>query len=272
MYGYRQDNQMKIFESKRWRLLATAVSFFLFGSMAIVLSFGLIVALIFAPVKKSLKHHITRHIIMFSARFYIACLRCLGVLNVKFENMELANQPGTLIIANHPTLLDAVMMMSLMPRTNFIIKAAVANNPLLSIIVSMAGYIPNNETGIALVKKASLALQKGETLMIFPEGTRTDPSQSLKFKRSAANIAIHSNCIILPVLITCEPITLRKYEPWHSIPDQKPLFHLRALPPIRVSQCVDTTQPLGMQARELNGFLQNLFTQSFSDSSKYYDD
>jgi 1-acyl-sn-glycerol-3-phosphate acyltransferase len=252
---------VKVLASRLWRLIATAVSFALFGVAAIILSAGLIIVLSIAPIKRSRKQHYTRYLIMLSARAYVYCLCGLGVLKVKFENMHLLNHPGALVIANHPTLLDAVLLMSVMPRTNFIIKAAVANNPLLSIIVSMAGYIPNNELGIALVKKASAALKNGETLMIFPEGTRTDLEKGISFKRSAANIALQANCTILPVLISCEPLTLRKYEPWYAIPKTVPLFHLRALPPLHISDCIDTTHPRGMQARELNQFLQQEFAR-----------
>lgn len=252
---------MSVLASRFWRLIATAASFTLFGAVALILSAGLIIVLSLAPIKRSLKRHYTRYSIMLTARFYVYCLCGLGVLKVKFENMHLLNHPGALVIANHPTLLDAVLLMSVMPRTNFIIKASVANNPFLSIIVSMAGYIPNNELGIALVKKASAALKSGETLMIFPEGTRTDLEQGMSFKRSAANIALQANCTILPVLISCEPITLRKHEPWYSIPKTIPLFHLRALPPLHISDCIDTSHPRGMQARELNQFLQQKFAQ-----------
>jgi 1-acyl-sn-glycerol-3-phosphate acyltransferase len=246
--------------SRFWRLIATAASFVLFGVAALALSAGLII-LSLAPIKQSLKRHYSRYSIMLISRLYVYCYRVLGVLNVKFENMHLLNQPGALIIANHPTLLDAILLLSVMPRTNLIVKAAVANNPFLSIIVSMAGYIPNNELGIALVKKASAALKSGETLMIFPEGTRTDLEQGLNFKRSAAIIALQANCTISPVLISCEPITLRKHEPWYAIPKTIPLFHVRALPPLQISDCIDTTHPRSIQARELNQFLQQQFAQ-----------
>jgi 1-acyl-sn-glycerol-3-phosphate acyltransferase len=246
--------------SRLWRLIATAVAFALFGLVALTLSAGLII-LSLVPIKRAVKRHYTRYSVMLIARLYVYCFRALGVLKVKFENMHLLSQPGALVIANHPTLLDAILLMSVMPRANFIVKAAVANNPFLSVIVSMAGYIPNNELGIALVKEASAALKRGETLMIFPEGTRTDLEHGMSFKRSAAIIALQANCPILPVLISCEPITLRKHEPWYSIPKTIPLFHLRALPPLQISDCINTTSPRGLQAQELNQFLQEHFAQ-----------
>ncbi len=241
--------------SRFWRLVATAAAFALFGVVALTLSACLIILSVL-PIKRSRKRLYTRYSVMLTARLYVYCFHFLGVLKIKFENMNLLDQPGALVIANHPTLLDAILLMAVMPRANFIIKAAAANNPFLSVIVSMAGYIPNNESGVALVKEASAALKNGETLMIFPEGTRTDLEQGMNFKRSAAIIALQANCPILPVLISCEPITLRKHEPWYSVPKKTPLFHLRALPPLHISDCIDTTQPRGIQARELNRFLQ----------------
>jgi 1-acyl-sn-glycerol-3-phosphate acyltransferase len=251
---------MIVLASRCWRLIATAISFVLFGVVALVVSAELII-LSLAPIKQSLKQRYARYSIMLASRLYVYCYRVLGVLKVKFENMHLLNQPGALVIANHPTLLDAILLLSVMPHTNLIIKAAVANNPFLSVVVSMAGYIPNNESSVALVKESSAALKNGETLMIFPEGTRTDLKQGMNFKRSAAIIALQANCTILPVLISCEPITLRKHEPWYSIPKTRPLFHLRALPPLQISDCIDTSHPRGVQARELNEFLQQKFAQ-----------
>lgn len=251
---------MIVLVSRFWRLIATGASFVLFGVVALALSAGLIM-LSLVPIKQSRKRHYSRYSVMLISRLYVYCYRVLGVLKVKFENIHLLNQPGALVIANHPTLLDAILLLSVMPRTNLIIKAAVANNPFLSVIVSMAGYIPNNESGVALVKDASAALRSGETLMIFPEGTRTDLEHGLNFKRSAAIIALQAHCTILPVLISCEPITLRKHEPWYAIPKTIPLFHLRVLPPLQISDCIDTTHPRAIQARELNQFLQQQFAQ-----------
>jgi 1-acyl-sn-glycerol-3-phosphate acyltransferase len=257
---------MIVAASRFWRLVATAISFVLFGVVALALSAGLLI-LSLAPIKNSLRRLYTRYSIMLVSRLYVYCYRVLGVLKVKFENIHLLNQPGALVIANHPTLLDAILLLSVMPRTNLIIKAAVANNPFLSVVVAMAGYIPNNESGVALVKEASAALKSGETLMIFPEGTRTDLEHGLNFKRSAAIIALQAHCTILPVLISCEPITLRKHEPWYAIPKTIPLFHLRALPPLQISDCIDTTHPRALQARELNQFLQQQFAQHLNQKS-----
>ena len=70
------------------------------------------------------------------------------------DGVDALKQPGVLVVANHPTLLDAVLLMAVMPNATFIVKAAMAHNPITCWIVSLAGYIPNDEVGVELVEKA----------------------------------------------------------------------------------------------------------------------
>ncbi len=93
--------------------------------------------------------------------------------------------------------------------------------------------------------------------MIFPEGTRTEDA-GIKFKRGAANIALIADCLIVPVVIDCNPLTLRKCEKWYQLPPDKPHFYIKALADVRVSALIDTSCPSGVQARHLTRALQNL--------------
>jgi 1-acyl-sn-glycerol-3-phosphate acyltransferase len=139
-------------------------------------------------------------------------------------------------------------------------KAAMARNPFTCWIVSLAGYIPNDEVGVELVGRAAAALRSGDTLMIFPEGTRTE-GDKLKLKRGAANIAIAADCPLVPVVIDCQPLTLRKGEPWYHIPPTKPHFSLRVLPSIDLEQIIDKSQPPGLQARALTAALHSVLQE-----------
>jgi 1-acyl-sn-glycerol-3-phosphate acyltransferase len=260
---------------KPYRFAVTAFAFALFALGTLVLSLGLLIFIGLPPFPSGLKRRYTRRVIMFAARLHIGVLRAFGLLTIKFDGIEnlhqasthqaspnqaSLNQRGILVIANHPTLLDAVLLMSVIPNITFIVKAAIASNPFTSTMVSMAGYIPNNEEGVALVEKAANAIARGETLVVFPEGTRSNAEVGLSFKRGAANIALQANCPIQPILIKCSPLTLRKHEKWYSVPDTTPFFQVTILPILGLKDYVDTTRPVGLQARELNHYLQNKFT------------
>ena len=240
-----------------WRLLATAFSFVLFAIGALLLAILLAPLIRLLPWPEQRRRQLARRSIQRWVRFYVWIMCTLGLLTVEFEGEDALSQSGVLVVANHPTLLDAILLMAVMPNATFIMKAAMARNPFTCWIVSLAGYIPNDEVGVELVERAAAALRSGETLMIFPEGTRTDGDE-LKLKRGAANIALAAACPLLPVVIDCQPMTLRKGEPWYHIPPAKPHFSLRVLPLMALDGVVDKSQPPGLQARTLTAALRDV--------------
>lgn len=247
-----------------WRLLATGFSFVLFALGALLLGVLLAPLIRFLPWSDRRRRQFARKSIQRWARFYVWCVSALGLLKVSFEGVESLSQPGVLVVANHPTLLDAILLMAVMPNATFIVKAAMAHNPFTCWIVALAGYVPNDEVGVELVNKAANALRAGETLMIFPEGTRTVDDQMV-LKRGAANIALVAGCPLLPVVIDCQPMTLRKREPWYRIPERAPLFIVRVLPLMEVSGVIDASQPRGLQARALTAALHERLTRELQN-------
>lgn len=234
--------------NKLWRLLATAFSFALFAIATLLLSLLLAPLISLLPWSDLRRRHLVRRGIQRGSWLYMRIMRALVLLSFQFEGVDQLNQPGVLVVANHPTLLDALLLMSVMPNASFIVKSAMAQNPVTRWIVALAGYIPNDEEGTKLVEHAAQALRSGETLMVFPEGTRT-MGDKLLLKRGAANIALAAHCPMLPVFISCTPMTLRKQEPWYRIPARAPHFAVRVLPLMHISDLVDDTQPRSVKAR-----------------------
>lgn len=234
--------------NKLWRLLATAFSFALFAFATLLLTLLLAPLIRLLPWSEVRRRHLTRRSICRWSWLYMRIMRGLGLLTFQFDGVDKLNQQGVLVVANHPTLLDAVLLMSVMPNATFIVKAAMAYNPVTRWIVALAGYIPNDEEGTKLVEQAAKALRAGETLMVFPEGTRSRGDE-LVLKRGAANIALAAECPLQPVVISCTPMTLRKQEPWYQIPARPPHFVVRALPIINPCELVDEAQPRSVKAR-----------------------
>jgi len=69
-------------------------------------------------------------------------------------------------------------------------------------------------------------LKQGETLVIFPEATRTVPGQAMQLRRGAARVALASGMPVQMVHIRCEPSTLSKAERWYEIPRQRPCLRM----------------------------------------------
>ena len=76
----------------------------------------------------------------------------------------------------------------------------------------------------AMYENAKDSLRAGNNLVIFPEGTRTPADGSLRLQRGAANIAVRGGFALTPVVIRCEPPTLRKGDKWYQVPVRRPRY------------------------------------------------
>jgi 1-acyl-sn-glycerol-3-phosphate acyltransferase len=211
-----------------WRLFATGFSFLLFGLGGIVLA-GLVFPAINLFVRDREKRAaVAQHTIHRIWRLYVRIMVLMGACSYEVHGAELLrNDRGTLVIANHPSLLDIVFIMSLMERTQCVVKSGVWKNPFMRGAVMAANYVPNNGDPEKLLDACVAALQAGNNLVIFPEGSRTPPGQKRKYQRGFARIALRSHAPVRLVTLTCTPPTLLKGEPWYKIPPQRPHWVLR---------------------------------------------
>jgi 1-acyl-sn-glycerol-3-phosphate acyltransferase len=236
-----------------WRLGGTGIAF------AFIFFGGGLLAATLLPLLAFLPGHQrdrVQAIIRLNFRFYLVMLQGLGLIRLEIEGRERLNAAGgRIIVANHPSLLDVVMLMALVPRAQCIVKHELWSSPLLGRLMRRAGYIRNDLDADALVAACRAALDQGYSLIIFPEGTRTRPGSLPRFRRGFANLATLAGATIQLVVITCDPPTLVKGEPWWRIPAQKPLFRLV------VDECLDATMYLryryrSIAARKLVAYLE----------------
>jgi 1-acyl-sn-glycerol-3-phosphate acyltransferase len=78
-----------------------------------------------------------------------------------------------------------------------------------------------------MVTRAAEALRAGDTLVMFPEGTRTRPGEPLVFLRGAASVAVQAAAVLTPVYVTAVPTFLPKSQPWYRVPRVRPHLVLR---------------------------------------------
>ncbi|HEX9448136.1 MAG TPA: lysophospholipid acyltransferase family protein [Dongiaceae bacterium] len=212
---------------RAWRLTATGFAF------ALIFGGGSVAALTILPfvvgwkLTGSASHRNAQYAIHVFFRFYVNLLQWLGLIRLQVEGLEvLLRSRGQLIVANHPTLLDVVLLMALLPRAQCIVKHELWHNRYLGGIVRLAGYIPNNLDAPALLTACKTAIESGDNIIVFPEGTRTQPGKFPKFQRGFANIALLTAANIQLITITCAPLTLTKGEPWWRIPSHRPHFRV----------------------------------------------
>ena len=206
-----------------WRVFGTGLSFVAFGLG------GLLLGVLVMPVLLLMRDPVARRrrarrVVQVAFASHLRLMRGLGVMTYEIEGGERLQRDGLLVLANHPTLIDVVCLISLLPNADCVVKRAVACNPFMRGPVRAAGYIANDD-GAGLVDDCVAAVRAGGTLVIFPEGTRSVPGQPPRLQRGAANIAVRGRLDITPVRITCSPPTLTKGQKWYRVPSRR--FHVR---------------------------------------------
>lgn len=243
-----------------WRLVATGLCFTTFSLGGLILGSVILPLLFLLPAKH--RHLHARHIISLAFRGFLGMMKLTGVLKLEMRGQQrlLAN-PGTLVLANHPTLIDVVVLLAYMPTANCVVKQALWNSFFLGGVVRAAGYISNDEPE-ALIAQCAEDIAQGNPLLIFPEGTRTVPGKPLKFRRGAAYIAMQSHLPITPVIIHCYPATLTKGEKWYKIPPQRAFLQIQVMDPISIKTWTDSKDSPAITARQITSRLENYFSET----------
>ncbi len=243
-----------------WRVIATGICFTFFGLG------GLFLTVFIFPVQKLFykgsieQNRAARKTVHYTFKFFIGLMSFTGVFKYSLQKVEkLKHLHGHLIMANHPSLIDVVVLISIIPNADCVVKAHLFKNPFIRGVVKNTGYISNAQPeGLLQDCKASLA--EGNNLIIFPEGTRTKPGQKIKFQRGAANIAIRCQAPVTSVLIKVEPTTLTKSEPWYKVPDKKAHFSAQIIddtPEIPKFNAADVSKEVRTYTSLLESYFKN---------------
>lgn len=241
------------------RLIATALSFTTFGLGGLLLRlfvFPLINLITPDPLQKRYR---SRLVVSTTFRWFVELMHWLGVLNYEIIGQEKLGRPGQLIIANHPSLIDVVFLIAFVRDANCVVKGSHWRNPFTRGPITAAQYVDNGST-LQMIEQSIEALENNQTLIIFPEGTRTKPQEALHFQRGAANVALKSARLLTPVVIRVKPTTLTKAEPWYRIPSRRFTFSMRVGEDIDL-EAFRAKGETPRASRALNDYLLAYFTQ-----------
>jgi 1-acyl-sn-glycerol-3-phosphate acyltransferase len=244
--------------SRGWRLFATAFGFASAGVMSLILALvvlPLLGLLSGSPEEKEIRAQRAVH---WFVRAFLRGIIMLGVMRLRCTGSERLREPGTLVVANHPTLIDALALMSLMPQADCVVKESYYENAFLGGSAKGAGFIPNRD-GPGLVSECADRLLRGRSLIIFPEGTRSPVNELGPFARGAAHIALRAGCNPVPVTIQCEPATLHRDQVWWEVPERPFTLTLVVGEPLQVKESVDQQMSRGRAARALTASLREHF-------------
>lgn len=241
-----------------YRIIATGIAFSYFGIGSLILASLIIPSVKLFNKKDYKRQKKIKTIVHYNFKFFVGLMQFLGLINVKVKDKKLfENIKGCVVIANHPSLIDVVIFISLIKNHNSIVKAGLWNNFYMKNIVREL-YISNALNPEDLLQESKKALNRGENIIIFPEGTRTTPGKSSKIQRGAARIALYSKKDLLPVKIKCEPIALLKNQKWYHIADEKMQYEFIPKPSIKIKNYDTKPENEAKTARKLTSDIKDI--------------
>lgn len=232
-----------------YRKLATGLCFLTFMSGGLVGTFLILPILSWWPGPAQTRDDLRLGFVRLSFKALMWFMRALGVMrSFRVVNCPNADDPPAVYIANHPSLIDVVAIVSVLPRCNCIVKGELFRHRFIGGVARGSGLIPN-DGGPELLERIEHDLAGGRSLMIFPEGTRSPLGGLNPFTRGAARLVLHLDMPVVPIKVTCTPSTLQKGCAWHETPVRAIDFTLEFFPRVHPSAMVDPELPLPRQVR-----------------------
>ena len=115
---------------------------------------------------------------------------------------EVFNNPRTLIVANHESFLDGLLIGLLVPvDAMFVVHSQIANQPLFSFLLRFVPHLTVDSTSPLAMKQVIKLVETGRPVVIFPEGRITKTGSLMKVYDGAAFVAAKTGSTIVPIRI-----------------------------------------------------------------------
>ena len=179
-------------------------------------------ALLYPVLPRVPAQRLGRLAITLAFRFYLGVLALVCGCRFDLSALDALHRERSLIIAaNHPSLLDAVVLVSRLPNAVCVMKASLLDNILFGAAARIARYV-RNDGASQLIKNGCQALAEGAQVVLFPEGSRTQQFPLDPLGRTLGLLARRAQVPVQAVLLEYSTPYLGKHWPLWA-PPQLPL-------------------------------------------------
>ena len=207
------------------RSFLCAFCFCIFGLGSIVIG-SAIFPIVLLVYKSDKQRKIFANTIYLSWRFFIWLICSLRLIKIKCPSYkQLKSLSGTIVIANHPSLIDVVILVSRIPNSICVVKESLFKNIFVRKVIRKT-YLSNTMKPEEFIAQGQDILSKGYNIVIFPEGTRTVANRPIRLHRGFAYLQIETKANILPIKITNTPAILGKKQKWWDIGNKTSVYDI----------------------------------------------
>ncbi|MBZ5711178.1 lysophospholipid acyltransferase family protein [Nannocystis pusilla] len=242
------------------RIPLTAFAFFGFFSFGCIVGWLALPLLAFWPGTPEAKRRRMDNAICGVYRGFMQFLHLVRLVGYTRPELppDFPRSGGYVVIANHPSLIDTLILMGLSPGLASVVKPHWYSSWMLRVLMRYAGHIPGTDRSAALspsaegtldmsqetasdgdmpavVDRMVAHLQSGRPLVIFPEASRSWERKMRRFRRGAVEAAVRAGVPIVPAFISVNPPMLMKHQPWYEVPERRGMYRVEFFPVIETA-------------------------------------
>lgn len=248
-------------ERRVQRVLKTAVFYLVLLWLGGMLLLGNIACVLLFVVPKSVRQPFLQGRISATFRLFLAGCELGGIMRLDLKTLDQLNaQHGTVLVANHPSMIDVFLILSRVRRGVCLMKASLTTNAFLATGAYLAGYI-SNQNAAQVVRDAVSAVEGGSALLIFPEGTRTERQPVNDLQPGFGLIAKRAGAPIQTILLeTTSPYLTKGWPIWRAPPF--PMVFTARVGTV-MTPCAQTQET----ARQLQRYFEDELSSSINPAS-----
>lgn len=218
---------------KIFRSALVLFSFGIFGIGAFIINFLLFPAAKLFIKKENLNNFYSETIHK-TWMFFTNFLIFTGVMKLNVKDLEeIKKIKNKIIVSTHPSFIDVVILIGLIPKTTCIAKDALAQNPIMKNILNTI-FITNEANLKEFKQRTKELLDEGFNIIIFPSGIRHRKNEFPKIKKGAALIALNAKKNIVPLKLYTDFDFLFIHQPIWEAGENPVIFSLEKCHEINV--------------------------------------
>ena len=219
------------------RSIFAVFCFFIFGIGAVILNF-----LLFPFIKNN--KELCSDIIHNTWRFFVNLMMFLKLFRLDVKKLKKIE--NKVIVSTHPSFIDIVILIALIPRSTCFVKKELAYNPILKNLVTSI-FITNEVELDELKAESKKMLDRGFNVIIFPSGIRHRRDEFPKIRKGASLVALNAGKNIVPVRMFSDRDFLFINQPFYAVSDRCVNFEIEQMSEINIADFIGESEIITKQ-------------------------
>ena len=219
------------------RSILAVFCFFIFGIGAVILNF-----LLFPFIKNN--KELCSDIIHYTWKFFVNLMMWLKLFRLDIK--KLGKIKNKVIVSTHPSFIDIVILIALIPRSTCFVKKELAHNPILKNLVTSI-FITNEVELEELKSESKKMLDRGVNVIIFPSGIRHRRDEFPKIRKGASLVALNAGKNIVPVRMFSDRDFLFINQPFYAVSDRCVNFEIEQMREINIADFIGESEIITKQ-------------------------